>query len=77
MIGNKADLAEQRQVTLAEAEGFAEHQQIAYLEASAKGGDNVKEAFVRTAAQILNKGIKTGPAKDVKTVTPGNKSGCC
>ena len=28
MIGNKADLADQRQVTLAEAEGFAEHQQL-------------------------------------------------
>ena len=78
MIGNKADLADQRQVTLAEAEGFAEHQQLQYLETSAKGGDNVKEAFVRTAAQILNRGIKTGPTKEVKTVSQsGGKSGCC
>ncbi|EAY04490.1 Ras-related protein R-Ras2, putative [Trichomonas vaginalis G3] len=78
MIGNKADLAANRQVTLAEAEAFAEHQQLSYLEASAKGGDNVKEAFVRTAAQILNRGIKVGPKSDVKPVAKSSdKKGCC
>jgi len=76
MIGNKADLGSSRIVTLSEAENFAEHHQISYLETSAKGGDNVREAFIRTAAQILNKSIKTSGSKDVKQVNNGGSQGC-
>jgi small GTP-binding protein len=58
LVGNKSDLADGRVVTLSEAEEFAEHHRIQYLETSAKAGANVREAFVRIAALILQKGIK-------------------
>lgn len=81
LIGNKADLASQRAVTLTEAEAFASHQHMQYLETSAKGGDNVREAFVRVASDILSKGLKPStPPIDKSPLLPdasnGNKS-CC
>jgi small GTP-binding protein len=57
LIGNKLDLAEQRKVTATEAEAFAHLHQVAYCETSALGGDNIQEAFHRTAAAILRRGI--------------------
>jgi small GTP-binding protein len=58
-IGNKSDLGARRVVTIVEAESFAKHHQMRYLEASAKVGENVKDAFVSAAAKIMNKGLKT------------------
>jgi small GTP-binding protein len=58
LIGNKSDLADRRLVTLSEAEAFAEHHRVQYLETSAKAGANVREAFVRIAAVILERGLK-------------------
>jgi hypothetical protein len=49
LIGNKVDL-EDRTITGSEAEAFAERHQLVYFEASALGGDNIHEAFHRTAA---------------------------
>ena len=59
LIGNKSDMATSRVVTLTEAEGFAAQHHMSYLETSAKGGDNVREAFVRVAGNILSKGLKS------------------
>jgi len=58
LIGNKSDLGSSRVVTLSEAEQYATQQHMSYLETSAKGGDNVREAFIRVAGQILSKGLK-------------------
>lgn len=82
LIGNKADLASQRAVTLTEAEAFASHQHMQYLETSAKGGDNVREAFVRVASDILSKGLKPStPPIDKNPLLPesssGSKGSCC
>ena len=74
MIGNKADMTNSRVVSLTEAENFSEHHQISYLETSAKGGNNVKEAFIRTAAQILNKNIKGLPGNKDPKVLPSNNN---
>jgi small GTP-binding protein len=79
LIGNKADLQENRVVTLAEAEQFAEHHQLAYVETSALAGSNVREAFVRAATQIYRKGNRTRP-KPTVAPTPaggGGSKGCC
>jgi small GTP-binding protein len=58
LIGNKSDLASERAVSVSEAESFAEHHRIQYLETSAKIGANVGEAFVKVAALILQRGVK-------------------
>jgi small GTP-binding protein len=79
LIGNKADLHENRVVTLAEAEQFAEHHQLAFLETSALAGSNVREAFVRAATQIYRRGNKAGPRPTVAPRPAGGDSGkgCC
>jgi small GTP-binding protein len=78
LIGNKADMNQHRVVTLAEAEQFAEHHQLTYMETSALTGSNIREAFVKVATQIYRKGPKTRPNANVapkKQETPSK--GCC
>jgi Ras-related protein Rab-8A len=62
LVGNKADLAQRRVVTVAETESFAKHHHIQYMETSAKMGANIREAFVKVTAAIL--GRKPGAAID-------------
>ena len=45
LIGNKSDLAEDREVQREEAEKFAESINCKYFEGSAKSGENIKEAL--------------------------------
>jgi GTPase SAR1 family protein len=59
MIGNKMDLAEQREVSFEEATKFAEENNLVYVETSAKTGKNVEDAFLSTATKISEK-IKNG-----------------
>jgi small GTP-binding protein len=66
LIGNKLDLIAKREISAAEAESFAERHQMNYLEASAKGGDNINQAFVRAATAILKKGLASAPGPDQK-----------
>lgn len=80
LIGNKCDLGSQRVVTLAEAEQFAEHHHMQYLETSAKAGQNVREAFVRVATTIMSKGLR--PSNPPVEKSPINNGGseqnkCC
>jgi GTPase SAR1 family protein len=79
LIGNKCDLAANRVVTLAEAEQFAQHQQLTYLETSALDGTNVREAFVKVATQIYRKGPKIITKPDIPGTddTRRKKEGCC
>jgi len=53
LIGNKKDLSAQRDVTYEEASAFAEENGLIFLEASAKTGENVEEAFLKTASLIF------------------------
>lgn len=82
LIGNKSDLVDQRTVTAAEAESFAQLHQLSYLETSALGGDNIQEAFQRTAAAVFRKSAASGAPKvdegqKLKEGNKGGKGGCC
>ncbi|GFW01357.1 ras-related protein Rab-14 [Trichonephila clavipes] len=52
LIGNKCDLDAQRDVTYEEAKQFADENGLMFVEASAKTGENVEEAFLETAKKI-------------------------
>jgi len=45
LVGNKCDMSNQREVSLQEGQELASHYKAAYIETSAKNGDNVNEAF--------------------------------
>jgi len=53
LIGNKKDLDGQRDVTYEEAAKFANENGLIFVESSAKTGENVEEAFLRTAKLIF------------------------
>jgi GTPase SAR1 family protein len=55
LIGNKSDLAKNRQVSREEAEKFAKENDLFFLETSAKSADNVEQAFEKTAEAIQQK----------------------
>jgi Ras-related protein Rab-14 len=73
LIGNKADLAADRQVTVEEAKQFAGMNNMPFFEVSAKTGVNVFESFNELATRILGQieagqieldteyGVRTGP----------------
>ena len=52
LIGNKCDLEAKRDVTFEEARQFAEENNLMFVEASAKTGDGIEEAFLETAQKI-------------------------
>lgn len=53
LIGNKKDLEAQRDVTYEEASQFAKENGLIFVESSAKTGENVEEAFLKTAKLIF------------------------
>jgi GTPase SAR1 family protein len=55
LVGNKSDLEDQREVSVEEAQLFAEQNSLLFLETSAKTGNNVDSAFINTAREILTK----------------------
>ena len=79
LIGNKSDLTQTRVVSITEAENFASHHQISYLETSARLGDNIKEAFVKVATTIYRKDKKqiNNSSNPITSNNNNNKSNCC
>ncbi|KAE8720128.1 GTP-binding protein YPTC4 [Hibiscus syriacus] len=59
VVGNKCDLAQRRAVSKEDGEKFAKDNGLLFLETSARTSQNAEEAFIMTAAQILNN-IKEG-----------------
>lgn len=84
MIGNKADLTENRAVTFDEANEFAKANDLTFLELSAKNYQEVERAFLQTAEKInkkikahgqaQSKGIKLGAAKKGSKIVQGAKT---
>jgi len=88
LIGNKKDLEAQRDVTYEEAAQFAKENGLIFVESSAKTGENVEEAFLKTA-KLIFQSVQDGNAVDFENPvniedtlaqpTPGEKqpSGPC
>lgn len=75
LVGNKLDLASSRSVTTSEATEFANNHQLTYLETSAKGGDNVQEAFYRAAKLVYDKAEKGQLQAKTSNASPKAASG--
>ncbi|GLU11355.1 hypothetical protein SLE2022_281100 [Rubroshorea leprosula] len=73
LVGNKCDLAHRRAVSKGEGEQFAKENGLLFLEASARTAQNVEEAFIKTAAKILQN-IQEG-VFDVSNESSGIKVG--
>eukprot|EP00599_Poterioochromonas_sp_BG-1_P015581 CAMPEP_0173157194 /NCGR_PEP_ID=MMETSP1105-20130129/15417_1 /TAXON_ID=2985 /ORGANISM="Ochromonas sp., Strain BG-1" /LENGTH=168 /DNA_ID=CAMNT_0014074487 /DNA_START=129 /DNA_END=635 /DNA_ORIENTATION=- len=89
LIGNKKDLDFKRTVSFQEGEQYAKQHGLLFMEASAKNGENVEEAFMTTAIQVLehirtglytigdeSHGIKVG-MKSSQRKGAEDKGGCC
>lgn len=82
LIGNKKDLEDQREVTFEEASRFAKENGLLFVEASAKTGENVEHAFLKTASMIfenveegeveasVERGITRKTAAPMEAITP-------
>ena len=52
LVGNKADLEDQRQVQTEEGEAFAKRNELIFFETSAKTSMGVEEVFTRATKEI-------------------------
>lgn len=52
LVGNKKDLEASRKVTIEEAKSLSDRFEIPWLEASAKNGDGVHEAFIKVTKLV-------------------------
>jgi len=55
IVGNKADLDDERQVSMIEASKLAQSEGCSYMETSARTGENVESAFFKLSRSVLAK----------------------
>uniref|UniRef100_A0A7S0I5Y7 Uncharacterized protein n=1 Tax=Phaeocystis antarctica TaxID=33657 RepID=A0A7S0I5Y7_9EUKA len=68
LVGNKTDLASERQVSSAEIEARASEQDILFIETSAKEGFNIKLLFRRLATALPNLESSATPPNDPQVI---------
>jgi Ras-related protein Rab-1A len=73
LLGNKADLVDERQVTEETAQKFAEKLGISLLETSAKTATNVDAAFLTMAKELIVAREKAPQGPKPKLVDPHSK----
>lgn len=69
LVGNKADLTDQRQVPAEKAKALAEQLGVEYFEVSAKSGENIDATFNHVARLALEKKLAQ-LGRDQKNVVP-------
>ncbi len=52
LVGNKLDLAADRQISTEDGQAYADEANLLFTEASARNGDNVSEAFIKVAKKL-------------------------
>jgi Ras-related protein Rab-1A len=85
LVGNKADLQEDKKVPSEDAKNFADKLGISFLETSAKNATNVEAAFLTMAKQLIQAKEASGPSKPTggsglvlrEAENNTNKKGCC
>ena len=63
LIGNKSDLEDLREVSTEEAQAKAEQYNVAFLETSAKSGDNINKAFTKLVEEVYKANINRRQSK--------------
>uniref|UniRef100_A0A6A7GA75 GTP-binding protein YPTC1 n=1 Tax=Hirondellea gigas TaxID=1518452 RepID=A0A6A7GA75_9CRUS len=81
MVGNKADMVDDKKVSSSTAQQFADRLGILFLETSAKNATNVEAAFLTLAKELiksreLNPPHTNGTGVDINTSSKSG-SGCC
>lgn len=93
LVGNKCDLQELRAVSKDEGTGFAQQENLLFIETSARDATNVQESFTTLITEIVHRLSKQNLAQEGEaasqkpkagvSITPGpseetkNKKGCC
>ena len=86
IVGNKADMDEQRKVSFVQGSELAKHYHVPFIEVSAKSGKNVDETFLVMSKEVYGKQQtsskkgKTMKGADTKILTVSiddKKSSCC
>lgn len=79
LAGNKCDMESKRDVTRAEAEGYASENGCIFYEMSAKSGENVNEMFAEIARRLPKHATPQHAADDITIISPDEekKGGCC
>lgn len=83
LVGNKADLIEEKQVTKETAQSFADKLGISFLETSAKTATNVDNAFLTMAKELIKTKEATSPGSrgsggvELKSIQPQQKGKKC
>jgi len=81
LVGNKADLTEERKVAADTARALAQRLNIQFLETSAKTSTNVTTAFSLMAEELIatRKNVRKQSTGDVAKLTanPEEKKSCC
>ena len=80
LVGNKADLEDERQVLYKEGKDLAENKGFHFYETSCKNGSNVTECFLDLAELVYEKSgkkLSQNSNKKLENVSAGKKKGFC
>jgi len=73
LVGNKSDLASKRVVSTGTGKEFADQFQLPFIEASAKDGSNVKQAFMTLVKEVYDKAVDSPSTGSSLSQGDGNK----